>query len=170
VFHTAQWRSDVNLRGARVAVIGSGCSAAQVVPAIQPEVATLDVYQRTPGWTMPRGDFAYSERSKRLFRRWPAVQRLDRKLVQGFMEVGAIGMTRQQWMLAPFKAIGRRRINKAIQDPALRAAVTPKDQYGCKRVMVVPDPGQAGCSVDLRRGRARHPDRRHRRRRSRAPR
>jgi cation diffusion facilitator CzcD-associated flavoprotein CzcO len=136
VFHTAQWRSDVNLRDARVAVIGSGCSAAQVVPAIQPDVATLDVYQRTPAWTMPRTDFEYSERARRLFRRWPALQRLDRKVVQGFMEVGAVAMTRRQWMLAPFKAVGRRRIRKAIKDPVLRDAVTPKDQYGCKRVMV----------------------------------
>ena len=59
-FHTATWRHDVDLTGKRVAVIGTGCSAAQVVPAIQPQVATVDVYQRSPGWTMPRMDYELS--------------------------------------------------------------------------------------------------------------
>ncbi len=138
-FHTAQWRHDVDLTDRRVAVIGSGCSAAQVVPAIQSQAAALDVYQRSPGWTMPRMDYEYSERAKRLFRRFPLLQRLDRKSVQAIMEFGAIAMTRRQWMLAPLKSLGRRRIRKAIQDPALREAVTPTDQFGCKRVMVSDD-------------------------------
>ena len=135
-FHTAQWRHDVDLTGKRVAVIGTGCSAAQVVPAIQPHVAALDVYQRSPGWTMPRMDFEYSDRAKRLFRKFPFLQRLDRKSVQAFMEFGAVGMTRRPWLLAPFKAAARKRIRDAIQDPALAEALTPKDEFGCKRVMV----------------------------------
>ena len=53
-FHTARWRHDVDLAGRRVAVVGTGCSAIQVVPAIQPAVAQLDVYQRSPGWTIPK--------------------------------------------------------------------------------------------------------------------
>ncbi|MBE1551225.1 cation diffusion facilitator CzcD-associated flavoprotein CzcO [Mycobacterium sp. OAS707] len=135
-FHTATWRHDVDLTGKRVAVIGTGCSAAQVVPAIQPQVATADVYQRSPGWTMPRMDYEYSERAKRLFRRFPALQRLDRRSVQAFMEFGAIGMTRRKWLLTPLKALGRKRIRDAIADPALQEALTPKDEFGCKRVMV----------------------------------
>jgi cation diffusion facilitator CzcD-associated flavoprotein CzcO len=138
-FHTAKWRHDVDLAGKRVAVIGTGCSAAQVVPAIQPQVATLDVYQRSPGWTMPRMDYEYSDRAKRLFRRYPLVQRLDRKSVQAIMEFGAIGMTRRKWMLTPLKALGRKRIRDAIADPALQEALTPKDEFGCKRVMVSDD-------------------------------
>ena len=77
-FHTARWRHDVELAGKRVAVIGTGCSAIQVVPAIQPEVAQVDVYQRSPGWTFPKMDFPYSERTQRLFERFPVLQRLDR--------------------------------------------------------------------------------------------
>jgi cation diffusion facilitator CzcD-associated flavoprotein CzcO len=138
-FHTAKWRHDVDLKGKHVAVVGTGCSAAQVVPAIQPLAATVDVYQRSPGWTMPRMDYEYSDRAKRLFRRFPWLQRLDRKSVQAIMEFGAIAMTRRQWMLAPLKALGRRRIRQAIQDPALQEAVTPKDEFGCKRVMVSDD-------------------------------
>ncbi len=150
-FHTAKWRHDVDLTDKRVAVIGSGCSAAQVVPAIQPRAAAVDVYQRSPGWTMPRMDYEYSDRAKRLFRRFPWLQRLDRKSVQAIMEFGAIAMTRRQWMLVPLKAMGRRRIRKAIQDPALREAVTPTDQFGCKRVMVSDDwyPALAKSNVRL---------------------
>ena len=56
-FHTAEWRHDVELSGKRVAVVGTGCSAIQVVPAIQPIVDRLSVYQRSPAWTIPRLDF-----------------------------------------------------------------------------------------------------------------
>jgi cation diffusion facilitator CzcD-associated flavoprotein CzcO len=135
-FHTAQWRHDVDLAGARVAVVGTGCSAIQVVPAIQPIVDQIDVYQRSPGWTFPKMDFAYSDRSKRLFERFPGLQRLDRAAVQAFMELGAAGMTSQRWLLHPFRAAARHQINRAIKDPELRRKVTPSDEVGCKRVML----------------------------------
>jgi cation diffusion facilitator CzcD-associated flavoprotein CzcO len=135
-FHTARWRDDVELAGRRVAVIGTGCSAIQVVPAIQPIVAGLDVYQRSPGWTFPKLDFSYSERSQRLFERFPVLQRLDRAAIFAFMELGAAAMTSQRWLLAPFRAIARRQITSAIQDPELRRKVTPRDELGCKRLML----------------------------------
>jgi cation diffusion facilitator CzcD-associated flavoprotein CzcO len=135
-FHTARWRHDVPLAGRRVAVIGSGCSAIQAVPAIQPEVSHLDVYQRSPGWTFPKLDFAYKERTKRLFERFPAIQRVDREAVFWFMEFGALAMTSQPWLRKPFGVVGRSQINKAIKDPALRQQVTPADEIGCKRMML----------------------------------
>src|SRR5204863_1948879 len=98
-FHTAQWRHDVDLAGKRVAVVGTGCSAIQVVPAIQPVVEQVDVYQRSPGWTFPKMDFAYSDRAKRLFERFPLLQRLDRTFVFGFMEFGAAAMTKHRWLM-----------------------------------------------------------------------
>jgi cation diffusion facilitator CzcD-associated flavoprotein CzcO len=135
-FHTGQWRHDVDLAGRRVAVVGSGCSAIQVVPAIQPIVAHVDVYQRSPGWTIPKMDFAYSERAQRLFERFPVLQRLDRAAIFGVMELGAAAMTRHRWLLRPFRAVGRRQIAKAIADPELRRKVTPPDEIGCKRIML----------------------------------
>ena len=136
VFHTARWRHDVELAGRRVAVIGTGCSAIQTVPAIAPLVEQLDVYQRSPGWTMPKMNFAYSERAKRLFERFPLLQRLDRMATFAFMDVGAAAMTSQRWLLGPFRAVGRRQIESAIQDPELRRKVTPVDEVGCKRIML----------------------------------
>jgi cation diffusion facilitator CzcD-associated flavoprotein CzcO len=135
-FHTSQWRHDVDLAGKRVAVVGTGCSAIQAAPAIQPLVAQLDIYQRSPGWTMSKMDFPYSARTQRLFERFPVVQRLDRMAIFAFMELGALGMTGHRWALQPFRAAGRRQISKAIQDEKLRAAVTPRDEVGCKRLML----------------------------------
>jgi cation diffusion facilitator CzcD-associated flavoprotein CzcO len=135
-FHTSQWRHDVDLSGKRVAVIGTGCSAIQVVPAIQPKVAALDVYQRSPGWTFPKMDFAYSERAQGLFERFPWLQRLDRMGVFAFMELGAAAMTGHRWLLKPFRAVARRQIKSAIADERLRAKVTPEDEIGCKRLML----------------------------------
>ena len=136
VFHTAEWDHEVDLSGRRVAVIGTGCSAIQSVPAIQSIAGQIDIYQRSPGWTIPKMDYAYSERSKRLFERFPALQRLDRLATFAFMDLGAAAMTTQQWLLAPFRAAGRRQIAKAIRDPDLRERVTPKDEIGCKRLML----------------------------------
>jgi cation diffusion facilitator CzcD-associated flavoprotein CzcO len=135
-FHTAEWRHDVELAGRRVAVVGTGCSAIQTVPAIQPIVEHLDIYQRSPGWTIPKLDYAYSERTQRLFERFPIVQRLDRMAIFAFMELGAAAMTGQRWLLGAFRAVGRRQIKKAIRDEALRAKVTPSDEIGCKRIML----------------------------------
>jgi cation diffusion facilitator CzcD-associated flavoprotein CzcO len=138
-FHTAEWRHDVDLAGKRVAVIGTGCSAIQVVPAIQPEVAQVDVYQRSPGWTIPKMDFAYPEWTHALFRRLPVLRRLDRAAVFLFHELAAAALTRHRWLAAIFRALGRRQINSAIADPELRRKVTPTDEFGCKRVMLTDD-------------------------------
>lgn len=135
-FHTAEWRHDVDLAGKRVAVIGAGCSAIQVVPAIQPEVAQLDVYQRSPGWTFPKMDYAYSERAHAVFKRFPALRRFDRAFILATMELGAAAMTNHQWLLPALRAVGRRQITGAIEDPELRRKVTPSDELGCKRMML----------------------------------
>jgi len=138
-FHTADWRHDVELAGKRVAVVGTGCSGIQVVPAIQPEVAQLDVYQRSPGWTLPKGDFEYSPRVRALFRRFPALHRLDRATIQAIQEVGAAALTSKPWLRPALQALGRLQIRRAISDPELRRKVTPSDEFGCKRLMLTDD-------------------------------
>jgi cation diffusion facilitator CzcD-associated flavoprotein CzcO len=138
-FHTARWRHDVDLAGKRVAVVGTGCSAIQVVPAIQPTVGHVDVYQRSPGWTIPKMDFAYGERAQSLFERFPAIQRLDRASLFYFFEVGAAALTSKPWLRSGFRAVARWQINKAIDDPELKRKVTPTDEVGCKRIMLTDD-------------------------------
>jgi cation diffusion facilitator CzcD-associated flavoprotein CzcO len=135
-FHSARWRHDVPIAGKRVAVVGSGCSAIQIVPAIQPITAHVDVYQRSPGWTVPRLDGPYSERAQRMFERFPLVQRLDRQATFGVMELGALALTSRPRLRAPLRAVGRWQITKAITDPELRQKVMPADEIGCKRMML----------------------------------
>jgi cation diffusion facilitator CzcD-associated flavoprotein CzcO len=139
IFHTARWRHDVDLAGKRVAVVGSGCSAIQVVPAIQPRVAQVDVYQRSPGWTIPKLDFPYRERTLRLFERFPFLLRLDRAAIMAIQEIGAAAMTKHRRLLPAIRAVGRSQINRAIKDPELRRKVTPRDEVGCKRIMLTDD-------------------------------
>ncbi len=152
-FHTAEWDHSVDLKGKRVAVIGTGCSAIQTVPAIQPEVAQVDIYQRSPGWTMPKMDYEFRERTKRLFERFPALQWLDRQLTFLFMEAGAMAMTKrsQRWLLKPFLWAGQSNMQKAIDDPELLRKVTPADEVGCKRVMLTDEwyPTLTRPNVDL---------------------
>lgn len=138
-FHTAEWRHDVDLAGKRVAVVGTGCSAIQVVPAIQPEVAQLDVYQRSPGWTVAKNDREYSPFERALYRRLPALRRLDRGLVYLFQDLAAAAFTRHRWLLPLFRAQGMRQIESAIADPELRRRVTPTYEFGCKRIMLTDD-------------------------------
>jgi cation diffusion facilitator CzcD-associated flavoprotein CzcO len=150
-FHTADWQHDVELTGKRVAVIGTGCSAIQVVPAIQPIVAQLDVYQRSPGWTIPKMDYAYPPWARRLFKRFPLLRRLDRVSIFAINEFGAAALTRHRWLLPALRAIGRRQIEAAIEDPELRRKVTPTDAFGCKRMMLTDDwyPALAEQNVEL---------------------
>ena len=138
-FHTARWRHDVDLTGKRVALLGTGCSSIQVGPSIQPDVAQLDVYQRSPGWTLPKVNFEYGPRMRRLFARVPAVQRIDRALTFAFMETATAGMTKHRWLIRPFGAVARRQIKSQIADPELRRKVTPTDEIGCKRLMLTDD-------------------------------
>jgi cation diffusion facilitator CzcD-associated flavoprotein CzcO len=85
-------------------------------------------------------DFAYSERTKRLLERAPALQRLDRAANFAFHELGALAMTTERPRLrALFRAIARHQINRTIKDPELRRKVTPRDEIGCKRVMLTDD-------------------------------
>lgn len=137
-FHSAHWDHGFDLRGRRVAVVGTGASAIQFVPAIQPLVERLHLFQRTPPWVMPRHERQVGERTHRIFRRVPAAQRLVR---------GAIYLQREA-MLPLFRHPGAmrlaqraalRHLRKSIPDPALRAKVTPGFTMGCKRVLLSSD-------------------------------
>jgi cation diffusion facilitator CzcD-associated flavoprotein CzcO len=96
-------------------------------------------------------DFPYRERTKRLFARFPALQRLDRRAIFAFQELGAAAMTRHRWLLPAFRAISLRQITKAIEDPELRRKLTPEDAIGCKRIMLTDDwyPALARPNVEL---------------------
>ncbi|HET6502992.1 MAG TPA: NAD(P)/FAD-dependent oxidoreductase [Amycolatopsis sp.] len=139
VFHSAEWAHDVDLTGRRVVVIGTGASAVQFVPAIVDRVAELTVFQRTPPWILPKADRAFDARERRLLRWLPGYrQRLRRHLFQvhehrapGFVD-GAAGM-------AATAEYARRLLEKQVEDPELRARLTPDYAIGCKRLLISSD-------------------------------
>lgn len=136
VFHTARWDHSVPLAGRRVAVIGTGASAIQVVPSIAPVVDHLDVYQRTAPWVLPRMDRRYPRFERSLYRRVPGLQRGVRGLQYASRELQVVGLTRTRAALAPIKALGRAHLTMSVRDPALRARLTPHFEIGCKRILL----------------------------------
>ncbi|MFS4489599.1 MULTISPECIES: flavin-containing monooxygenase [Dietzia] len=136
VFHTARWDHSVTLAGRRVAVIGTGASAIQVVPSIAPTVAHLDVYQRTAPWVLPRMDRQYPRFERSLYRRVPGLQRAVRALQYASREFQVVGLTRTRAALAPIKALGRAHLAMQVRDRALRARLTPHFEIGCKRILL----------------------------------
>jgi cation diffusion facilitator CzcD-associated flavoprotein CzcO len=144
VFHSARWNHDLDLTGRRVAVVGTGASAIQFVPAIAPVVDRLHLFQRTPPWILPRRDRAISETERRLFRGFPPAQRLARAAVYWTREASGIGFLRPAYMRLG-QAVARRHLRRSIADPALRARLTPDYLMGCKRVLLSSDYYPALC-------------------------
>ena len=135
VFHSARWAHDYDLTGRRVAVIGTGASAIQFVPEIQPQVARLHLFQRTPPWIMPRRDRALSRYERRLFRRYPAAQRAVRSLIYLFRELFLPGF-RHPRLARLIEHAARRHLARSVPDPKLRALLTPDYRIGCKRILI----------------------------------
>jgi cyclohexanone monooxygenase len=136
IFHSARWDHDVDLTGKRVAVIGTGASAIQIVPELQKVAGHLDVYQRTPNWVIPRNERKYTGLEKELFRRVPLVQRAVRASIYATLESRVPAFNRFPGLMAAVEAQVKKQIGKAIDDPELRAKVTPSYRAGCKRILI----------------------------------
>jgi cation diffusion facilitator CzcD-associated flavoprotein CzcO len=137
-FHSARWDHGFDLTGKRVAVIGTGASAVQFVPAIAPTVARMTVFQRTPPWIMPRHDHEIGARTRHLFRAAPLTQRLARAAIYCQFEWMILGFRHPPLMrLAERRA--RRHLEAQVADPELRAKLTPTYSLGCKRILLSDD-------------------------------
>ncbi|GAA2385544.1 NAD(P)/FAD-dependent oxidoreductase [Streptomyces glaucosporus] len=136
VFHSAQWDHDYDLRGKRVAVIGTGASAIQIIPAIQPLVGRLTVFQRTPAWVMPRVDREISAFERRLHAAVPPTRALRRQMLWLIRELQVGAFTKHPAQLGLVEKLARRHMHKAVRDPALRAKLTPDYRIGCKRILL----------------------------------
>ena len=145
MFHSAHWDHDHDLSGRRVAVLGTGASAIQFVPAIAPQVAQMTIFQRSAPWVVAKTDKAYAERTKRLYARVPGLQRLWRKLWWAFMETMVPVFTRRPPLLArslstAFGAMAK--LNRFVQlrgDRKLLDATRPGYALGCKRILISSD-------------------------------
>lgn len=138
IFHSATWNHRYDLRGKRVAVIGTGASAIQFVPRIQKEVAHLTLFQRTPPWVMPRRDRAIGALLQTLYRRVPLAQRAMRGAIYGARELMVLGFM-HPWVMKGVEIAARRHLERAVHDPALRRKLLPSYRIGCKRILLSDD-------------------------------
>jgi cation diffusion facilitator CzcD-associated flavoprotein CzcO len=150
-FHSARWDHSFPLDGKTVAVIGTGASAIQIVPAIAPRVARLDVYQRTPPWILPKRDRDVPPRARAMFRRVPALQRLARLGQYWRHELLALGFVGDPRLLEWASRLALRYLEASVPDRELRARLTPSYIMGCKRVLLSNDyyPTLARDNVEL---------------------
>jgi cation diffusion facilitator CzcD-associated flavoprotein CzcO len=135
VMHSARWDHSWSAAGRRVAVIGTGASAIQIVPQIQPAAAQLTVFQRTAAYVLPHTNRPVRARERRLYRAVPAAQRVARALTYCQRELLAIGFVLRPQILQRAEAIWRRHMERAISDPRMREQLTPAYRLGCKRVL-----------------------------------
>ncbi|MDQ1046216.1 NAD(P)/FAD-dependent oxidoreductase [Streptomyces sp. V4I2] len=151
VFHSARWDHDYDLRGKRVAMVGTGASAIQIVPAVQPLAAKLTLFQRTPPWVLPRVDRAITGAERRLHRRLPVTTQLRRGLLWGIRELQVQLFTKRPDELGLVETVAKRNMARSIKDPALRAKLTPGYRIGCKRILLSSEyyPALARPNVDV---------------------
>jgi cation diffusion facilitator CzcD-associated flavoprotein CzcO len=150
-FHSARWDHAHELAGQRVAVIGTGASAIQLVPQIAPRVAQLHVFQRTPPWIVPKPDRPIAERERWLLEHVPGAHWLRRTGLYWLMESRVLGFAFAPKINLLAERLVRAHLEKAVPDPALRRRLTPSYRLGCKRVLISNDyyPALARPNVEL---------------------
>ena len=138
-FHSAAWDHSDDLSGKRVAVMGTGASAIQIVPRIQPQVERLYVLQRTPPWILAHNDREIGSRLKQVYKRFPAAQRLAREGVYWSRELLCAGFVAFPPLLKFTEIVAKLHIRQQVKDPELRRRVTPDYALGCKRILLSDD-------------------------------
>jgi cation diffusion facilitator CzcD-associated flavoprotein CzcO len=134
MFHSAKWNHDYDLTGKRIAVIGTGASAIQFVPQIQPKAKELYVFQRTAPWVLPKPDLNLNDWGKSIIAKYPAIQQTWRNSVAQSLNAINFGL-RNPVALKPLNVIGKQLLKLQVKDPVLRKNVTPNFTVGCKRIL-----------------------------------
>jgi cation diffusion facilitator CzcD-associated flavoprotein CzcO len=137
--HSANWDHDYDFTGKRVAVIGTGASAVQIVPELVKQAEFVKVFQRTPGWMMPRLDLAMPAAAQTLFAKVPAVQELARQALFWGHEITATAMVWDTPLTGLVARLGKAHLRRAVKDPWLRRQLTPDFRPGCKRMLISSD-------------------------------
>jgi cation diffusion facilitator CzcD-associated flavoprotein CzcO len=135
IMHSARWDGSWEADGRRVAVVGTGASAIQIVPSIQPAVEHLTIFQRTAPFVVPHNNHPVKARTKALYRLLPAAQRANRLAVYWMREVLAYGFVRNPKILKAAEKQWRAHMQRAVTDETMRAQLTPTYDLGCKRVL-----------------------------------
>ena len=137
VLHTAKWDDQADLDGKRVAIIGTGATAVQLIPKVAKRAAHLTVFQRTPIWVTPKLDFRMPRAVQTLFARAPRTQRIARTantaLLEAIMVAGVLHYRQAKVFNKAAARIAKRHLRKQVADPELRRQLTPDYSFGCKR-------------------------------------
>jgi len=136
MFHSAEWNHDHDLAGERVAVIGTGASAIQLVPQIAGRVGRMHVFQRTAPWILPHSDRPTTRVERLLYRKLPLLQKVVRSTVYWTRESYALGFIKHPKFMTGAEKIAALHLRKQVSDPGLRARLKPKFRLGCKRVLL----------------------------------
>lgn len=138
VFHSARWDHRIDFADQRIAVIGTGASAAQFIPAVQPITAHVTVFQRTPSWVLPRHDREIGTLKQRMLGALPGLQRVQRLRIYLKRERLLLGF-RHPAFQKPAEFLARKHLESQVADPELRAKLLPDYRLGCKRVLISDD-------------------------------
>ena len=134
MFHSARWNHDYDLKGKRIAVIGTGASAIQFIPQVQPLAKELIVFQRTAPWVLPKADMDLNDTAKGVIKRFPVIQKTWRNSIAQILNGINFGL-RNPKTLKPVNALSRQLLKLQIKDDQLRKDVTPNFDIGCKRLL-----------------------------------
>ncbi|UBU10805.1 flavin-containing monooxygenase [Nonomuraea gerenzanensis] len=135
-FHSARWNHGHDLTGRRVAVIGNGSSAAQLIPRVAERAEHLHVFQRTPNWVIPKPDAMFGPLTRLAFHYVPGLQRAYREWIYRYAERTLYPALSQGWSVGLLKQRALRHLRDQVPDPGLRAKLTPDYPPGCKRVVI----------------------------------
>jgi cation diffusion facilitator CzcD-associated flavoprotein CzcO len=138
-FHSARWDHGCDLAGKNVVVVGNGASAIQFIPKLAAVAKQVTILQRSANWVVPRGDYAYSERAKRFFRRFPALARLYRWYFYWQLEKNFMAFAGEGFWARFFQKGASLYLRASIPDPELRRKLTPDYRVGCKRILIDDD-------------------------------
>ncbi|MGI8729202.1 MAG: flavin-containing monooxygenase [Solirubrobacteraceae bacterium] len=136
LFHSASWDHEHDLAGERVAVIGTGASAIQLVPQIADRVGAMHVFQRTAPWILPHSDRPITRSERRLYRAVPMAQRAVRAAVYWGREAFVIVFAKRPGLARIVERAARLHLRRQVRDPALRRRLAPDFRLGCKRVLI----------------------------------
>ncbi|WP_037558934.1 flavin-containing monooxygenase [Spirillospora albida] len=150
-FHSARWDHGTDLRGKRVAVIGTGASAIQIVPEIARDAKELRLFQRSAPYVIDKPDAPYRAWQQAALKALPPLQALNRARTYALYEARALGFIRYPGLMRLLEKRFRRTLDDAISDPELRAKLVPDYPMGCKRILISNDyyPALTRPNVDL---------------------
>ena len=138
-FHSSRWSRAATLDGSRAAVVGTGASAVQIIPRIEPLVSRLHVFQRTPAWVLPHPDRPIPRSSRLRYQRFPVLQRLARARIYWLLELLVLGFCKSPALMSVLRRIGEDHLERQVHDHELREKLRPRFAPGCKRLLLSND-------------------------------